>query len=176
MKQSTVIVGVACLVGAIPVPAGAEREPRVLAEAVLVHADGSPAGTVRVLNGQAGSVLQVDATGMAPGPHGMHLHEIGQCEGPAFASAGGHLNPDGHQHGELNPLGSHLGDLPNVTAGPDGRIKATIRTPMRPYKLVTTLLDADGTALVLHAGPDDYKTDPAGNSGARVACGVFERR
>jgi len=163
------------VMAAVSVPAIAAPVARPLVEAELRNADGKTVGTAQVFNRASGSVLEIEASGMTPGPHGMHLHAIGKCEGPDFASAGGHLNPEGHQHGDLNPLGSHLGDLPNVTAGPDGRVKATIRTPMRPFKLVSTLLEGDGTALVLHAGPDDYLTDPAGNSGARVACGVFAR-
>lgn len=156
-------------------PLTAERAPKALVEAELINAGGTQVGIARIYNRQDGSVLEVEAHGLPPGPHGLHLHMVGQCQGPEFASAGAHLNPEGHEHGIDNPLGSHLGDLPNVTAGADGRIKATIRTPMRPFKLVSTLMDGDGTAIVIHAGPDDYRTDPSGNSGARIACGVFAR-
>jgi Cu-Zn family superoxide dismutase len=156
-------------------PALAERPPRPLAEARLVDASGKEVGSARFVTGKDGVVLEVTARGLTPGPHGMHLHAVGQCDGPDFTSAGPHLNPDGHEHGDDNPQGSHLGDLPNVTAGRDGVVSAKIRTPLRTFKLMKNVLDGDGTALVLHAGPDDYKTDPTGNSGARVVCGVFER-
>lgn len=150
-------------------------EPRPIATAAVVHADGTPAGTVVIRPMSKGTMVEVEITGVSPGPHGLHLHTTGRCDGPAFASAGGHLNPGGHEHGALNPAGEHLGDLPNVTAGKDGRISAKIRSPMRPFKLMQALLDDDGSAIVLHAGPDDYRTDPSGNSGARIACGVLGR-
>jgi len=115
----------------------------------------------------------VSASGLTPGDHGVHLHAVGKCEEPAFASAGGHLNPAGRQHGMNNPAGRHLGDLPNLVAGADGT--ATLSYPLGDpaSSLSASLFDADGTALVIHAGPDDYITDPSGNSGGRVACGVF---
>ena len=165
-----------CLIGLAFITAPVlAAEPRPLARAALVHADGSPAGAVIIRLVPKGIMLEVEASGVAPGPHGLHLHETGRCNGPDFASAGGHLNPGHHEHGTMNPAGEHLGDLPNVTAGKDGKISAKIRSPMRPFKLVSSLLDDDGAAIVIHAGPDDYKTDPSGNSGARIACGVFER-
>jgi len=151
----------------------AEQHP--LAVAKLVHPDGSSAGTARIVARANGAALEVEIAGVPPGKHGLHLHAVGKCEGPDFASAGPHLNPDNHQHGADNPAGSHLGDLPNVTAGDDGRIKATIGTAMAPLALARQLFDADGTAIVLHASADDYLTDPSGNSGARIACGVLER-
>lgn len=171
MRLPVLLAGLAVLA----TPALAERELRPLAEATLYDTSGSRVGSARILPRSTGVVLEVEARGMSPGPHGMHLHAVGQCNGADFSNAGGHLNPDGHEHGVQNPKGSHLGDLPNVTASPDGWIKASIRTPMRPFKLMQEIFDGDGTALVLHEGADDYVTDPAGNSGKRVVCGVFTR-
>ena len=171
MRFSVLLAGLAV----VSAPVAAEREVRPLAEATLMDAGGSRVGTARILPRSTGVVLEVEARGMTPGPHGMHLHAVGQCNGADFANAGGHLNPDGHEHGVNNPNGSHLGDLPNVTASPEGWIKASIRTDMRPFKLIQEIFDGDGTALVIHEGADDYRTDPSGNSGKRVVCGVFER-
>jgi Cu-Zn family superoxide dismutase len=118
--------------------------------------------------------LRVTASGMAPGTYGAHIHMIGRCDGPAFATAGAHWNPAGRQHGSQNALGPHLGDLPNLVVGADGTGAIEFNLPDAAVTGgVRSLLDGDGSAIVLHAGPDDYRTDPSGNSGARIACGVF---
>jgi superoxide dismutase, Cu-Zn family len=128
-------------------------------------------GTISEASG--GVRVRVEAAALAAGTYAVHLHQVGRCEPPAFDSAGPHWNPTGRQHGRLNPLGSHLGDLPNLTVGADGAGSvefvvegAALRGGER------ALLDRDGASLVVHAGPDDYRTDPSGNSGARRACGV----
>ena len=118
--------------------------------------------------------IEVNAKGLPPGQHGVHVHEVGKCEPPAFTSAGGHFNPGHKQHGALNPQGWHAGDLPNITINPDGtgRLEtATEQLTLGPG--ATSVFDADGSALVIHAQPDDFRTDPTGNSGARIACGVI---
>lgn len=119
-------------------------------------------GTIRVI---------VDVRGIAPGAHGVHVHTIGACTPPDFASAGGHWNPTAHQHGKENPMGPHAGDLPNVKVGEKGNGHVTFTLPGGTF---SQLMDQDGAALVVHAGEDDYKTDPSGNSGGRIACGVFQ--
>jgi len=145
------------------------------AAAELRDASGQTVGRARLTaEGNAVHVV-VSLRGLPPGPKAIHIHEVGRCEAPGFTSAGGHFNPDGRQHGSENPQGSHAGDLPNVTIAVDGtgRLDTTTSrvslTPGGP----TSLMDSDGSALVVHAGPDDLKTDPAGNSGARIACGVI---
>jgi Cu-Zn family superoxide dismutase len=110
----------------------------------------------------------------------MHLHQVGRCDQggtPTFASAGGHYNPAGRQHGTQNPEGPHAGDLPNVTVGADGRLTLPDSGVVAVMNETARagLLDPDGTALVIHAQADDYRTDPSGNSGARIACGVLTR-
>ena len=124
-----------------------------------------------------GAVIRVRVTvrGFVTGIHGVHFHQTGRCDAPDFASAGGHWNPAGHQHGRLNPQGAHLGDLPNleVRANGTGRIDFDVPVPAGTAAGVNPLLDEDGTAIVVHAAPDDYRTDPSGNSGARIACGVL---
>jgi Cu-Zn family superoxide dismutase len=106
----------------------------------------------------------------------VHIHAVGRCQPPDFASAGGHFNPTGQEHGVLNPRGPHAGDLASVTVGADGRGRLETTTEM--VSLLsgpTSILDPDGSALVVHARGDDFRTDPTGNSGDRIACGVIRR-
>ena len=132
--------------------------------------DGTALGSVTAEDSAGGLVLRLAGTGMPAGTHGLHLHMVGKCEGPKFESAGAHWNPDNKQHGSENPNGPHKGDLPNVTVGADGSLT-------QPLTLagvtLAELQDSDGTALVVHAKADDYKTDPSGNSGDRIACAVI---
>ncbi len=107
------------------------------------------------------------------GTYGMHLHSTGKCEGPDFASAGPHWNPMAKQHGFDNPMGSHGGDLPNLEVS--GKGGDAILINLGPISL-SELIDADGASIIIHAKPDDYKTDPSGNSGGRMICGVFQRK
>ena len=108
---------------------------------------------------------------MPPGTHGAHVHTVGRCDPPAFETAGSHWNPTTMKHGTMNPQGPHQGDLPNlvVDGGGRGTIGATI-----PGATLASLLDADGAAVVIHASADDLRTDPSGNSGGRIACGVLQ--
>lgn len=144
-----------------------------LATAVLTRADGVPVGTVQVYARGDATFLTVAATGLAPGAHGFHLHTTGTCTAPDFKSAGGHLNPLGRQHGSLNPAGKHLGDLNNLDVGASGTVSESYDLMVGREALQEALFDADGSAVVIHADPDDYKSDPTGNAGARVACGVL---
>jgi Cu-Zn family superoxide dismutase len=147
-----------------------------IATAQLVRADGAPAGWVRVFGGDDGMTLLAEAYGLSPGAHGIHLHAVGRCDGPDFASAQGHWNPTSHQHGNENPAGPHGGDLPNleVGAGGRGRLSASLNH-VAIAAGASGILDADATAVIIHAGPDDMRTDPSGGSGARIACGVLMR-
>ena len=118
--------------------------------------------------------VRVAARGLAPGGYGAHVHAVGRCDPPGFESAGGHWNPTGRQHGSQNPQGPHLGDLPNLLVGANG--EGSFEFGIAGGRLNgrdEAMLDEDGAALVIHAYPDDYRTDPSGNSGARIACGVF---
>lgn len=140
------------------------------ATALLVNVAGLPAGRASVTEVAGGLRVTLDAAGLPPGTHGAHLHTVGLCTPPDFASAGGHWNPAGTKHGTMNPAGPHAGDLPNLIVGPDGR--GTLGVTLAGATL-DGLLDADGAAMVVHAAADDLMTDPSGNSGGRVACGVF---
>jgi Cu-Zn family superoxide dismutase len=144
-----------------------------IGSATLALANGQPAGIARVFTTAGKGTLAVGLTGITPGVHGIHLHAVGQCNGPDFASAGGHLNPLGKHHGSLAAGGKHEGDLPNVTIQRGGSGALTAELSGTPDQVRAWLFDADGTAIVVHADPDDYRTDPSGNSGARIACGVF---
>ena len=106
-----------------------------------------------------------------PGAHGAHVHTVGRCDPLGFESAGGHWNPTGAKHGANNPAGPHLGDLPNMTVGADGRGTVSFTVP---GATMDGLLDADGATMMVHANADDLVTDPSGNSGGRIACGVFQ--
>jgi superoxide dismutase, Cu-Zn family len=138
-------------------------------------ANGLPAGTALITASADRLTLTLAATGLSAGVHGIHLHTVGKCEAPGFTTAGGHLNPAGHQHGTSNPAGSHLGDLPNLTIDSQGRGVLSVQINGSLSEAEAALFDIDGTAIVIHAAPDDYKTDPSGNSGERIACAVLKR-
>jgi Cu-Zn family superoxide dismutase len=140
------------------------------AEALLRTAAGGDAGSAVAAEHNGGIHVTIKVKGVPPGIHGVHVHAVGKCEAPDFASAGGHWNPVSKQHGTLNPAGPHAGDLPNLEVDASGNGTLTMMLPGGTYE---GLLDEDGSALVMHAGPDDLKTDPSGNSGGRIACGVF---
>ena len=146
-----------------------------IASARLNNAQGLPAGTAQVVATGDQVTLTLAVAGLPQGTHGVHLHMVGQCQGPDFAAAGGHLNPGGHQHGSANPAGSHLGDLPNLETALGGAGTLTARLNGTPAEIAAALFDSDGSAIVVHADADDYRTDPSGNSGKRIACGVLQR-
>ncbi len=150
-----------------------ERARAPFATAALTGPDGGARGSARLERGAGSATLAVDLTGLTPGPHGVHIHQAGRCDAPDFRTAGGHWNPTDAEHGRLNPRGPHAGDLGNVTADARGRVLARLALPMGGARL-DRLLDADGAAVIVHSGADDERTDPGGDSGDRVACGVLE--
>jgi Cu-Zn family superoxide dismutase len=144
------------------------------AAAPLRNAEGQVLGMAIFTQEAQGVRVSVTVKGLSPGEHGIHIHSVGKCEPPDFLSAGPHFNPTNKKHGLTNPEGPHAGDLPNLVVGEDGSAvyeHITDRVTLTPGEL--SLFDEDGSALVIHAGPDDQMTDPAGNSGARVLCGVI---
>lgn len=142
------------------------------AAATLIDVNGNVAGFAKLVERPNGSVLiTVHASGLTPGLHGIHIHAVGACDPPGFMSAGGHFNPDSQSHG------MHAGDLGNINATWSGRANmARVVTQFTLSAGPRSLFDADGSALVIHAGPDDLVSEPAGNSGPRVICGVIERK
>jgi len=155
--------------------APAEKEP-VTAGASLKDKEGKDVGVATLIQTPEGVRVAVTGYRLPPGTHGLHIHAVAQCEPPDFASAGGHFNPAGKQHGQLNPAGPHAGDLPNlvVAASGEGGIDITTKAVTLDSG-PTSLLEGKGTSIVIHAAPDDEKTDPTGNSGARIACGVIAK-
>ena len=140
------------------------------ASTTLMTPAGARVGQATVTDVAGGARVTIDGRGLPAGTHGFHLHTVGRCDPPDFATAGGHWNPTGAKHGSMNPAGPHGGDLPNLVVDTGGR--GTIGAVL-PGASVAALLDADGTAVVVHADADDLQTDPSGSSGARIACGVF---
>lgn len=148
------------------------------ASAVLRSADGTPMGVLALTPAPGGVLLSGQLTGVPAGAHGIHFHTVGRCDGPEFTTAGAHFNPGSTKHGLLNPEGPHAGDLPAVAADASGRAAVNATTVLVTLSSAAGngLLDADGSAIVVHAASDDQRTDPSGNSGGRIACGVIERQ
>jgi len=143
------------------------------ARADLHNEQGKKVGTATLEETPHGVLISLDLDGMSPGTHALHIHEVGKCE-PPFKSAGGHFNPTEKKHGMLSTAGMHAGDLPNINVPESGKLKVDVfATGVTLGSGKNGLFDGDGSSLVIHAAPDDYKTDPAGEAGARVACGVI---
>jgi len=175
MKRGlAILVGLLALAGAAAVYAGNDGAEH--ASATLKNTAGEIIGEARFVEDATGLVhVNVHVKGLSAGDHGIHIHAVGACL-PTFLAAGGHHNPLGHEHGLDNPDGPHAGDLPALTVNPAGighLDVVTDRATLSPG--TTTIFDADGSALVIHADPDDQVTDPTGNSGARIACGVIQQ-
>ena len=146
------------------------------ATAAVRDGNGTSLGVLRLESLAGGVRLSGQLTGLAPGAHGIHLHAVGRCDAPDFSSAGGHFNPRNAKHGLVNPEGPHAGDMPAVAADGNGRAVVDHTTTLVTLANgAATVFDADGTAVVVHAASDDQRTDPSGNSGSRIACGVIER-
>jgi len=144
------------------------------ATSVLRDRQGVDIGRVNVLERDGLIIVHIKAAGLIPGSHGTHLHAGARCDGPDFQSAGSHLNPANKQHGILNPEGHHLGDLPNLIVAADGRAEAIDEVLGAEAKAgLKAFIGTAGMSLVIHADPDDQRTDPTGNSGARIACAAI---
>lgn len=171
-KMSMVaFVGILSLLS-YPADVGAENR----AHADLKDAKGKSVGTASLRETKDGVRITVNAKALPEGLHAVHIHSVGKCEGPAFTSAGGHFNPMNKKHGLKNPEGPHAGDLPDMYVNKDGvgRYEALMES-MTLGAGATSIFDAAGTAIVIHTTADDNMTDPAGNSGDRIACGVITR-
>ncbi|HUR95416.1 MAG TPA: superoxide dismutase family protein [Gemmatimonadales bacterium] len=154
---------------------GSTGTPEPVASGTLRNAAGERVGVATIRDTAGIAELGISVSGLAPGPHGLHFHAQGTCTAPEFTSAGPHLDPGGRKHGRLNPDGPHRGDLPNLIVGAEGSADTSFALAR---ELASggpgALLQPGGTSLVIHADPDDERTDPSGNSGARVACAVLE--
>ncbi|HXJ16766.1 MAG TPA: superoxide dismutase family protein [Candidatus Polarisedimenticolia bacterium] len=144
------------------------------AHADLVNSEGKSVGTATLMPADGGVHITANLSNLPPGTHAFHIHASGKCEAPGFTTAGGHFNPEQKQHGTENPMGAHAGDLPNFEVGQDGTAHISVmasNVTLGPGE--NSLFHPGGTALVIHEKADDYKSDPAGNAGARIACGVI---
>lgn len=169
MKRLLTLVALMALLLATSVVFAADTT----ATAELQTADGETVATATMIETDEGVLVSVEVTDAVEGAHGIHFHETGVCEGPKFESAGKHFNPGGAMHGLDNPEGPHAGDLPNLDVAGAGTYEATTdRVTLLEGE--TSLFDDDGTALIIHAMEDDQVTDPSGDSGDRIACGVVE--
>jgi Cu-Zn family superoxide dismutase len=171
-----VMAGAAAIVGCAHAPSPLDRV--AVAYSTLKNTTGDTKATAELWQDADNVVhVEVQVTGMPPGPHGIHFHAVGSCESTsagAFSGAGGHFNPLGRQHGLDNPQGPHGGDAPNFTVNADGTGRASFTTDRVSLTSgSTSLFDADGSSIVIHAAADDQISQPAGNSGGRIACGVL---
>lgn len=148
-----------------------------VAMARLANADGTQVGTVSLVDTDGTMSLELELMNLPAGEHAFHLHTTGQCDAPDFQSAGGHLNPFDKSHGRLSDNGKHLGDFPNITVAENGSFTQSypIESDQDVAAVQSAIFDADGTAVMIHEGADDYRSDPAGDAGSRIACGVVER-
>ena len=177
MRRVVWIVALTLALGGCSLPyiPGVTAGPPV-AGATVRDSSGRVVGSAVFLQEDDGVRILLDLKDVTPGIRGVHIHDVGRCDAPTFDSAGAHFNPKNVEHGTENPRGPHAGDLPNITVEDTGRGHLEVTNPRVTLKPgVASLLDGGGTTLVVHEGPDDMRTDPAGNSGRRIACGVIER-
>lgn len=152
------------------------KESKDAVQVQLIDLQGNPIGQAKLTQVSEGVRIQLESEHLTPGKHGFHVHENGKCEAPDFKSAGGHFNPQGQKHGMAHSQGSHAGDLPNLEVNPEGKVQfeyVAKQLTLEPNQS-NSLLKSGGTALVIHEKADDNVTEPAGNAGARIACGVIQ--
>lgn len=178
MKTSLAMLTCAALLGAaIPALAQDNADALTTAEATFIDAEGAEIGTITLTQTEEGVTIAGTLEGIPEGEHGFHVHETGDCDSAGgFESAGGHFNPTGNEHGLKNENGPHAGDMANQTVDAGGQLVLNVNNDMVSLTEGEEgfLLDDDGSALVVHSGPDDNTTDPDGNAGDRIACGVIE--
>jgi Cu-Zn family superoxide dismutase len=166
------LAGTALLLGGFAVSVGAQ--PSAIVHTQIKDQKGTYVGYADLMQTDGGLLIKLNVKDLPPGQHAIHVHAVGKCDPPSFTSAGAHFNPDHQKHGYLSGEG-HAGDLPNLHIPDSGALEVEMldtRMTLEKGKPNSVLKD-DGTSLVIHAAADDYKTDPAGNSGDRIACGII---
>lgn len=171
-SQRTQLLAATVFSAGLVAATAASAGPGDVASAAMMSPEGEPLGSVELAQRESGTVITAKLEGLPEGAHAFHVHEIGQCE-PPFDSAGGHFNPTGAHHGIGSAEGPHAGDLPNIYVPASGELTFEMFNTRLPVDGM--LLDGDGAAIVIHEGPDDYETDPAGAAGPRIACGVLQK-
>jgi Cu-Zn family superoxide dismutase len=166
LVPAAIVLGAALALGSPALAAGS-------ATASLKDASGNEVGRATLTETSSGLLIRLDLTAVPSGEHAFHIHAVGKCEAPDFKSAGPHFNPAEAKHGFENAEGSHAGDMPNLHVPSDGRLSIEVLNPAVTLSGKSALLDDDGAALVIHEAADDYRTDPAGNAGDRIACGII---
>ena len=174
LRAGALLISSLLAAGAVAAQAQPTSTPNS-ARAVFLNAKGDSIGTATLIDTPNGVLIRADVANLPPGIHGFHIHETGKCEpGTGFSSAGGHFDPEGKKHGYMNEGGPHAGDMPNQHVADNGRLLTEVFNPrVRLKEGKAALLDADGSALVIHRTADDYRTDPAGTAGERLACGMI---
>ncbi|AZB44955.1 superoxide dismutase family protein [Bacillus sp. FJAT-42376] len=178
MDGGTAVKKMMCISAALLLMGGCGQEDLTSMGTELFNQDGDSLGTVKLSEQPEGVKFDIVLEGLQPGEHGVHIHQNPDCEGPDFVTAGDHYNPDNKKHGLLNPEGAHLGDLPNIITDSDGKTQAEIMGPKLTLKKGSknSLLFKGGTSLVITETKDDGMSQPAGESGARIACGKITEK
>lgn len=152
-----------------------EQASAQIATAAIMDRSGAQIGNARFYSQANEVTVAISLSGLSEGTRAVHLHTKGDCSAADFTSAGGHLNPHGKEHGSLNPAGKHLGDLPNIVIGANGTGAVSALLDGAAPDVLADIFDDDGTAIIVHEGVDDYRTDPTGAAGGRIACGLVTR-